>query len=170
MDCSPPGSSIHGIFQARVLEWGAIAFSQTPVNGREMSSLTLISYSNSYSLGSHPSVLLRKSDSRIHPTPCKARIQLHFLLYTGQKKGRQWFIDLGTWLQTTFSLKPQSQILFWLHSAFSWPESLLGPYLDPLLWASVGISYCTMGNGRHFPWGRCFRVGLGSQCLTSVLP
>ena len=27
MDCSPRGSSIHGIFQARVLEWGAIAFS-----------------------------------------------------------------------------------------------------------------------------------------------
>ena len=27
MDCSPPGSSIHGNFQARVLEWGAIAFS-----------------------------------------------------------------------------------------------------------------------------------------------
>ena len=29
MDCSPPGSSVHGIFQARVLEWGAIAFSAT---------------------------------------------------------------------------------------------------------------------------------------------
>ena len=27
MDCSLPGSSIHGIFQATVLEWGAIAFS-----------------------------------------------------------------------------------------------------------------------------------------------
>ena len=27
MDCSPPDSSIHGIFQAGVLEWGAIAFS-----------------------------------------------------------------------------------------------------------------------------------------------
>ena len=27
IDGSPPGSSIHGIFQARVLEWGAIAFS-----------------------------------------------------------------------------------------------------------------------------------------------
>ena len=25
MDCGPPGSSIHGIFQARILEWGAIA-------------------------------------------------------------------------------------------------------------------------------------------------
>ena len=29
MDCSPPGSSIHGIFQARLLEWGAIAFSNS---------------------------------------------------------------------------------------------------------------------------------------------
>ena len=28
MDCSLPGSSNHGIFQARVLEWGAIAFSK----------------------------------------------------------------------------------------------------------------------------------------------
>ena len=27
MDCSLPGSSVHGISQARVLEWGAIAFS-----------------------------------------------------------------------------------------------------------------------------------------------
>ena len=29
MNCSLPGSSIHGIFQARVLEWGAIAFSNS---------------------------------------------------------------------------------------------------------------------------------------------
>ena len=27
MDCSLQGSSVHGIFQARVLEWGAVAFS-----------------------------------------------------------------------------------------------------------------------------------------------
>ena len=31
IDGSPPGSSAHGIFQARVLEWGAIAFSDNPV-------------------------------------------------------------------------------------------------------------------------------------------
>ena len=30
MDCGLPGSSVHGIFQARVLEWGAIAFSDDP--------------------------------------------------------------------------------------------------------------------------------------------
>ena len=35
MDCSLPGSSIHGIFQARVLEWGAIAFSNTHTQERE---------------------------------------------------------------------------------------------------------------------------------------
>ena len=33
MDCSLSGSSIHGIFQARVLEWGAIAFSMWEVEG-----------------------------------------------------------------------------------------------------------------------------------------
>ena len=32
MDCSLPGSSVHGIFQARVLEWGTIAFSATTMN------------------------------------------------------------------------------------------------------------------------------------------
>ena len=30
MDCSLPGSSIHGIFRATVLEWGAVAFSRSP--------------------------------------------------------------------------------------------------------------------------------------------
>ena len=31
MDCSLPGSSAHGIVQARVLEWGAVAFSGCPI-------------------------------------------------------------------------------------------------------------------------------------------
>ena len=31
MDCILPGSSIHGIFQARLLEWGAIAFSDISI-------------------------------------------------------------------------------------------------------------------------------------------
>ena len=33
MDWSPAGSSVHGIFQARVLEWGAMAFSNAPKSG-----------------------------------------------------------------------------------------------------------------------------------------
>ena len=36
MDCSLPGSSVHGIFQARVLEWGAIAFSYSILKSRDI--------------------------------------------------------------------------------------------------------------------------------------
>jgi len=35
MDCSPPGSSNHGILQARVLEWVAIAFSGPALGGQK---------------------------------------------------------------------------------------------------------------------------------------
>ena len=58
MDWSPPGSSVHGIFQARVLEWGAIAFSAhmtyfarnvTPLSmelGRDARHITVVCFSN----------------------------------------------------------------------------------------------------------------------------
>ena len=45
MDCSLPGSSVHGIFQARVLEWGAIAFSNAwkwKVKGKSLSHIRLL--------------------------------------------------------------------------------------------------------------------------------
>ena len=38
MDCSLLGSSVHGIFQARVLEWGAIAFSDISVSALQIDS------------------------------------------------------------------------------------------------------------------------------------
>ena len=41
MDCSLPGSSVRGIFWARVLEWGAIAFSDNIIN------VCIYSYQNS---------------------------------------------------------------------------------------------------------------------------
>ena len=43
MDYSPPGSPVHGIFQAGVLEWGAIAFSKECSNYR---TITLISHTS----------------------------------------------------------------------------------------------------------------------------
>ena len=41
MDCSPPGSSVHGVFQARILEWGAISFSRGSSQPRDQ---TWVSY------------------------------------------------------------------------------------------------------------------------------
>ena len=38
MDCRPPGSSVHGIFQAKVLEWDAIAFSDLPTRVIEINT------------------------------------------------------------------------------------------------------------------------------------
>ena len=42
MDCSLPGSSIHGIVQARVLEWGAITFSPTIGKSSQIQSSSAI--------------------------------------------------------------------------------------------------------------------------------
>ena len=47
IDCSLPGSSIHGIFQARVLEWGAIAFSGPEAKANQSKGKTILSYSHS---------------------------------------------------------------------------------------------------------------------------
>ena len=42
MDCSPPGSSVHGIIQARVLEWVAIAFSRGSSQPRDWTRVSCI--------------------------------------------------------------------------------------------------------------------------------
>ena len=52
MDCSLPGSSIHGIFQARVLEWGAIAFSAGPINSWKIDGGTIETVKDFIFLGS----------------------------------------------------------------------------------------------------------------------
>jgi len=41
MDCSLPGSSVHGIFKARILEWGAIAFSTMDMSLSELQELVM---------------------------------------------------------------------------------------------------------------------------------
>ena len=44
MDCSLPGSSVHGIFQARILEWVAISFSRGPSQPRDPTQVACVSY------------------------------------------------------------------------------------------------------------------------------
>ena len=43
MDCSPPGSSVHGILQARILEWAAISFSRGSSRPRDRSHVSNVS-------------------------------------------------------------------------------------------------------------------------------
>ena len=44
MDCSLPGSSVHGIFQARILEWVAISYSRGPFKPRDWTHFSCVSY------------------------------------------------------------------------------------------------------------------------------
>ena len=42
VDCSPPGSSVHGILQARILEWVAISFSRGSSRPRDQTQISRI--------------------------------------------------------------------------------------------------------------------------------
>ena len=53
VDCSPPGSSIHGIFQARVLEWVAISFSRGSSWPRDRTWVSRIAGRHFYCLSHH---------------------------------------------------------------------------------------------------------------------
>ena len=67
MDCSPPGSSVHGIFQARILEWDAIPFSRGSSQPRDQTRVSCIvdrffaiwttrEAQQTYLLGIHPTL------------------------------------------------------------------------------------------------------------------
>ena len=90
MDCGPPGSSIHGIFQARVLEWGAIAFS---------GNVPLVSL-----------IFLKRS--LVFPIPLFSSISLHWSL---RKTFLSLFVILWNsafrWIYLSFSL-PFTSLLF----------------------------------------------------------
>ena len=71
MDCNLPGSSVHAIFQARVLEWGAIAFSDAPrhrANSTQSKSFSLICTKapNEYERGTLVITLLSLSSKSSH--------------------------------------------------------------------------------------------------------
>ena len=90
-DCSPPGSSVHGIFQARVLEWGAIAFSKGFVNLQERCQLVY-----------HLTCGLEQGETSFQALSqsCWQDSVLHGLLHWGP-----WFLD-GCWLEAPLGSLP----------------------------------------------------------------
>ena len=84
-DSSPPGSSIHGIFQAKVLEWGAIAFSlqlmkSTPLAVHSSCSSLPLSLYLFLSIETTPSPNAPELFGQWHPTP---------VLLPGKSHGRR---------------------------------------------------------------------------------
>ena len=71
MDCNPPGSSVHGILQVRILEWVAIPFSRESSQPRNQ---THISYTGRWILD-HKAIWEAQSSSYLHLIPKSGSIQ-----------------------------------------------------------------------------------------------
>ena len=102
MDCSLPGSSIHGVFQARVLEWGAIAFSAVwkhclPILSLPRSILTCIVRIYIFS------VCTKSRRRQWHPTP---------VLLPGKSHGRRSLVGCSPWGREESDTTEQLQFHF----------------------------------------------------------
>ena len=92
MDCSPPGSSLHGILQARILEWVAISASR----GTSPRILTCISCIEAVSLQSEPPgkllVILEMGPENISPLPVGSilYIVVKGLRHPLHRRARHW--------------------------------------------------------------------------------
>jgi len=129
MDCSPPGSSVHGTFQARVLEWSAIAFSESVTNSTYFDAQILPNLDNgspfklasvSFSTLSHPSLSSPwlPSTKRYASLSCTCSapawnqpfLQGLLIPFSGEKyfQTKIWvlkvFIALGCWCFQTISV------------------------------------------------------------------
>ena len=75
VDCSPPGSSVHGIFQARVLEWGAIASSDFRgmyiIKGKQISIIFFQSLENIKTILAPEGHIRTSSRPYLAYRPCK---------------------------------------------------------------------------------------------------
>ena len=67
MDCSPPGSSVHGILQARILEWVAIPFSKGSSWPR---GRTLVSHISDRFFITHKDAAAAAKSLQLYPTLC----------------------------------------------------------------------------------------------------
>ena len=72
MDCSPPGSSVHGILQARILEWVAISFSRGSSRPRDWTQVSRI-VGRCFNLWATREALLTQKGGNFHLVPEKSK-------------------------------------------------------------------------------------------------
>ena len=92
MDCRPPGSSVHGIFHARILEWFAISFSRGSSQPRDQTwvSCTAGRFSTDGATREAPlSVIKIHLFVRLALQPCNGALQLYPVFYGNW---RIWFV------------------------------------------------------------------------------
>ena len=91
MDCGPPGSSIRGIFQARVLEWGAIAFSEDPTNREVLQKKIIIIFPGAPRKEHRPRFW--PSENCVRSLTCRS-LREHLSMARGEGSSRKVLIGL----------------------------------------------------------------------------
>ena len=102
MNCSPPGSSVHGIFQARILEWITISYSRSSSQPRDRTCISCLSCTGRWILNhweeSHWITweALLKADIWIQIILCWPESSFGFFYMMSQKNPNKFFGQLNT--------------------------------------------------------------------------
>ena len=149
MDCSPPGSSVHGILQARILEWVAISFSRGASQPRDQMWDPCLHCRPALQADSLPTELWGKPN-QLYSSKDKNFIPLT-LFYTVSTEG--WLL----YRTVLFPVKPQDESATGVQNALPFvPPSRLPPHPTPLGWyrAPVWVSWAR----QRIPIGYTFLI------------
>ena len=104
MDCSPPGSSVHGIFQARALEWVAISFSRGSSQPRDRTRVSHIAGRRFTVWATREAHFNFTLYVLPHPPPGGMEVSREKNLYwTEERGGHQSFLNsTGSWWKQCF--------------------------------------------------------------------
>ena len=196
MDCSPPGSSLHGVSQARILEWVAISFSRGSSWPRDQTWISGIAGENLYHWATreaHVDTASRKPKPSISQG---VQLSVKFLQGTGQiykscildlwDQGslEVWHLDVdwATWLSDTAIWphmtciivlaiqKPKWLIWNWFRAwhCLLTRETDMASSFTCQFFASCSQN-TQLPSRRGFAWKKCPMSALGPYCLVSSL-
>ena len=170
MDCSPPGSSVHGILQARIMEWIAIPFcsrSSRPMDQTQVSCIT----GRFFSISVTREVLVLLSNHSVSDSLWPLGLQptsLPYLLVSPRACSNSCL--LSRWFHPTISssVAPFSSCLQSFPESGSFPMSQLFRSNDQSVGASASASILPMKIQGWFPSGSTGLISLQSKGLSRV--
>ena len=112
MDCRPPGTSVHGILQARILEWMVISFSRGSFQPRERIRVSCVCCTASVFLTTEPPGVAIKPTEGVTLWVCVHLcflVQMHYDLLWKVWIPRRWVSSL-IWIDADLSAMPQVKI------------------------------------------------------------
>ena len=161
MDCSPPCSSIHGIFQARVLEWVAISSSRGSSQPRDQIQVSCIAGR------CFTAWAIREAWTQIPTLPCNDCVILDESLNLSVPQ----FLQLGNEDNTIYHIRLLSSLcerihLKYLALSLGWSKCLVDDSIyfywgECWIWSAIWIFFLSAWNQQHLGW--CLVIMAGSE-------